>query len=424
MKLPTRKMPAMPLWLQGSFELAQAAVLSALAVLLPLVGVWFAHGFGDRHFASLARLAGQAWLLIHGVPLRVTFPANAIGEDPSAGVLSLIPLGLTLIPVCLAWRAGRRLARASYADELWQPLLAALLTYAALGVITGILCSTPDVSMSLPGAALIPLVPVGAGLCFGAYREAGSWRRLIDVDFATRSAKASQRSRWAGSYSWAVVRAGFLSVTAAVGLSAVLLAVTIGLHWAEIVTVYERLETGIVGGAVLTIAQLGLLPNMVAWTLSWSSGAGFALGSGSSISPLATSAGPLPAVPILGALPVEVLDFGFAVLVLPVIAGVLAGWWFLREGENHFGEWLAIKLNIRWLAACLSTVFLALLVGLVSGILGGLLAWLSQGSVGIGRFVDIGPAPLAVALWLAAEVTVGVVIGYAMGPWLEREEQE
>ena len=31
-------------------------------------------------------------------------------------------------------------------------------------------------------------------------------------------------------------------------------------------------------------------------------------------------------------------------LVVPVLAGVLAGWWFLREGENHFDEWLSIKV--------------------------------------------------------------------------------
>ena len=27
------------------------------------------------------------------------------------------------------------------------------------------------------------------------------------------------------------------------------------------------------------------------------------------------------------------------------------------------------------------------------------------------------------ALWLAAEVGIGVVIGYAAGPWLEREQK-
>ena len=95
----------MPLWLQGMFELGQAAVLSALVVILPLTGVWAADGFSDRDYASLARLSGQAWLLLHGVPLSLTYPAGTVGTEASGGLLSLIPLGLTLIPFFLCWRA-------------------------------------------------------------------------------------------------------------------------------------------------------------------------------------------------------------------------------------------------------------------------------------------------------------------------------
>ncbi|GAA1345825.1 hypothetical protein GCM10009611_22870 [Arthrobacter roseus] len=414
-------MPAMPLWLQGVFEFGQAALLSALAVVLPLAGVWFANGFTDRGFLSVARLAGQAWLLIHGVPLTLKFPEDVSSDGQSTGVLSLIPLGLSLIPFALAWRSGRRLARASYTDQLWQGLLGALGIYAALGLMTAYLCSTSEASASLLAGALIPLIPAGAGLVVGAYREAGSWPRLIGMDLTVWIAKTSQHSRWAGSYVWSAIRAGLLGITAATGLAAVLLATTIALHWADIVTLYERLEPGIVGGSVLTIAQLGFLPNLVGWSFAWSTGAGFALGTGSSITPLATSAGPLPAVPILGALPTGTLDYGFAVLILPVLAGVIAGWWFLREGENHFDEWLAIKIDVRWLTSTVSTLVLAVFIGVVSGLCGAVIAWLAQGSAGIGRFVDLGPAPLEVALWLAPEIAIGVVIGYALGPWLERE---
>ena len=59
----------MPLWLQGAFESAQAALLSAVLVVLPLVAVWWADGFKDRTPDALAQLAGQAWLIIHAVPL-------------------------------------------------------------------------------------------------------------------------------------------------------------------------------------------------------------------------------------------------------------------------------------------------------------------------------------------------------------------
>lgn len=51
------------------------------------------------------------------------------------------------------------------------------------------------------------------------------------------------------------------------------------------------------------------------------------------------------------------------------------------------------------------------------------LAWMARGSAGIGRLTDIGPDPLNTSLWVAAEVGVGVVIGYAAGPWLERQQK-
>jgi hypothetical protein len=411
----------MPLWLQGGFEFFQCALLSALVVVLPLVGVWFADGFKDRTFESLGRLAGQAWLLIHGVPLQLHLSGGGGGPEGLSGTLSLIPLGLTLIPFFLSWRTGRRLARASYTDQLWQALAGALTVYALVGAATAYLVRTDEVDVSVLAGALIPLVAAGAGLLVGAYREAGSWARLIGVDAAAWVRRTSQHSRWAGSYLWAVIRAGLLAIATAVCLSAVLLASTIAIHWAEIVEIYEKLGPGVVGGSVLTVVQLGLIPNFVGWTLAWASGAGFAIGTGSSLTPMATTVGPMPSLPVLGALPTGELSFGLAGLMLPVMAGVLAGWWFVREGENHFDEWLAIKVRARWFTATASTLCLSVLIGAVTGGCAALVAWLTNGSLGIGRLVDIGADPWRTALWVAAEAAVGVVIGAAAGPWLERE---
>jgi hypothetical protein len=66
---------------------------------------------------------------------------------------------------------------------------------------------------------------------------------------------------------------------------------------------------------------------------------------------------------------------------------------------------------------------LGVLIGAVSGLLAAALAWLAGGSAGLGRLTDIGPDPWWLGLWLAAEVGIGVVIGYAAGPWLERQQQ-
>jgi hypothetical protein len=125
---------------------------------------------------------------------------------------------------------------------------------------------------------------------------------------------------------------------------------------------------------------------------------------------------------VLAAIPSGPLDYAVVALTVPVLAGVLAGWWFLREGENHFDEWLAIKIRARWFTATVSTLVLGVLCGLVAGLMTACLAWLARGSAGIGRLTDIGPDPLWTGVWVAAEVGAGVVIGYAAGPWLEREQ--
>ena len=413
----------MPLWLQGALETAQAAIISALAAVAPIVAVWATAGFQNTAFDSLARLAGQAWLLIHGVPLELAAVGPGAAGKAGSGMLTLIPLGLTLIPFLLAWRAGRRLARASYTDQLWQALLGSWVVYSAFGAATGFVCRTADVVINLWYAMLIPLIPFALGMVVGARREAGSWSRLIGVDAVAWISRTSQHSRWAGSYLGSAAKAGFVALASALALSCALLAADLVIHWNLVIAVYEALDAGAMGGAALTIAQLGFLPNLAVFALAWTSGAGFAMGVGSQVGPLGTATGPLPSIPVFAAIPSGSLDYGFVALVVPVLAGVLAGWWFLREGENHFDEWLSIKVHARWFTATVSTLALGVLIGAVSGLLAGALAWLAGGSAGLGRLTEIGPDPLWMAVWLAAEVAIGVVIGYAAGPWLERQQQ-
>ena len=125
---------------------------------------------------------------------------------------------------------------------------------------------------------------------------------------------------------------------------------------------------------------------------------------------------------MFAALPAGPLDYGFVALAAPALAGALAGWWFLREGENHFDEWLSIKVRARWFTAVHPPC-----AGrgdrLRRGLLAAGLAWLARGSAGLGRLTEIGADPLRMALFLAAEVGIGVVIGYVAGPWLERQQK-
>ena len=102
------------------------------------------------------------------------------------------------------------------------------------------------------------------------------------------------RDRWAGSYVWAVIRAGFLAAVAAVAGGALLLTAALAWNWDAVIAVYQDLGTDPAGDTALTALQLGYLPNMVVWALAWATGAGFSLGAGTTTSPFQTALGPLP----------------------------------------------------------------------------------------------------------------------------------
>ncbi len=104
------------------------------------------------------------------------------------------------------------------------------------------------------------------------------------------------------------IKAGFVALMAAFTMSAALLAVDLFIHWDLVIAVYEGLDAGAMGGAVLTIAQLGFLPNLAVFALAWTSGSGFALGVGSQAGPLGTAVGPLPSIPVFAALPAGPLE--------------------------------------------------------------------------------------------------------------------
>lgn len=413
----------LPLWVQGAIEVLIAAVISAMLVLIPLVVIWSGGGFAATGIDFIARMGGQVWLAIHGVPLHLTIESATTSADTQTGTFWFLPWGLVLMPLFLGWRAGRRLARASYRDQIWQPLAGGAGAYALVGLMTSLLVPNGMVSINPLWGTLIPTAVMVLALLAGARREAGSWGRLIGVNLADRIERLSQHSRWAGSYVWSVVRAGFVGLMAAFGLAAALTAVQIGLHWADVAQVYQELGAGPWGGAVVTVAQLGVLPNLAVWALAWTSGAGFSLGSGSVVAPLQTAVGPQPAIPVLTALPVGLEPaWSWVFLLLPVLAGFLAGWWLLREGENHFDEWLSLKIRARWASLTLSTLALGVCVAVATAALAVVPFWLSTGSLGVGRLVELGPEAWLASLMLGGLVGLGSMFGHLVSPLWESYE--
>ena len=410
----------MPLWLQGVVELIVTALCSAVAVFAAMSAVWATKGFGDMEFSSVAAMSAHLWLLIHGVPLDLTAAFGA-----STGTMTLVPLGLSILPLMLCYRSGRRLARASYEGEFLIPVLSGSVTYALISSVMYGWASPHPQPLHALNAALVPLGIVVAGLMWGGYREARSLSRMVGVDTAEQISQMSQYSRWAGSYAWAVVRAAVVAFVALIGLGAVLLGIGILAGWSQIIATYQELHAGAVGDTAVTLLQLGFLPNLVIYAMAWSTGAGFSFGAGTSVGLTSSDAGTLPILPILGAVPESMGAFGLVGLLVPLGAGAIAGWWFLREGEDHLDEWVALKVPFRPLSALISAVVLGVMTGIMTSFGALWLGWISYGSLGIGRFTEVGAEPLTfaahTALTVGAGVTFGMLLSRALVPDSSRE---
>lgn len=410
----------MPLWLQGVVELILTALMSGVLVVAAMAAVWATNGFGGTEFSSVAAMSAHLWLLIHGVPLDLSAVFGA-----SAGTMTLVPLGLSILPLLFCYRSGRRLARASYEGEFLIPVLSGSVTYALIcSAVYGWASPSPK-PLQVLNAALVPLGIVVVGLMWGGYREARSLSRMVGVDTAEQISQMSQYSRWAGSYAWAVVRAAVVAAVAFVGLGALLLALGILGGWSQVVATYQELHAGPVGDTAVTLLQLGFLPNLVIYAMAWSTGAGFAFGAGTSIGLTSSNAGSLPMLPILGGVPESLGSAGLLGLLVPVAAGAIAGWWFLREGEDHLDEWVALKVPFRLLSALLSSLALGMLTGLLTSLAALWLGWISYGSLGVGRFTEVGAEPLSfaghTALWVGLGVALGNLLSRALVPDSSRD---
>ena len=402
----------LPLWLQGVVEALVTALLSLLAVMIPTLVVWATGGFQRPTIEGALQVGGTLWLALHAVPVTVATVLPTAEGHVLSGTAWLVPWGLTLIPLLLSWRAGRRLARASYRDQAWQAFAGAVGGYALAGLTVAFLPGTPELRVSPWAAALLPALLFGIAALAGARREAGTWAHLIGLDLTERIARRSQYERWAGSYAWSVVRAAVVALLVLAALSALLVAVRLAVEWPAVVTLAQAIDAGPFGGLLLAVLQIGWLPTLTGWAIAWTAGPGFSVGSDSLYSVFGATPAAAPALPALGALPAAWAPWHPLFLAVPIAAGVAAGVWLLREGENHLDDWLDARTGHRAVSLALSTLALAVLTGLLAGLLLLVPLALTSGTLGVGTLTDIGANVWAVCAAVAGWVALGCAAGY------------
>jgi hypothetical protein len=354
-----------------------AVAAGLLCVALPLLLFWAADSRSGAGWVEVLRGGGRFWLLAHGVTL-----------DVPGGRFALTPLGLALLPLVLIARFATSAARDAVPSGLRPAAalaVAVAVPYAVLAMLVAVVCSGPDVHVS-PVASLLggfTVAALGAGV--GVLRTTRLWRAAWHG--------LSRRTR-------RLAAAAVLPLALLLGAGALLVAVSLLVHFPEAVEIARASEPGAAGGAALLLAGLALVPNAAIWAAGWLAGPGFAVGVGTAVGPFGYELGPVPALPLLAALPGGGVPEWVAVLVLgvPVLGGFLAGRRVAVELADEVGSARRVVVE-------------SAPVGPVCGGALGLLAWLSGGAAGGERLVQVGPAPWAVLLAVSAAVGAGAVAG-------------
>ena len=379
--------------LSALFSALEAVIVVAVGLaipLAPLTVLWGAqYGFAPN-WAGFWRLAADAWLLGHGTDILVTLDAATAKSSGLAGastpfVLTIAVLGFSLLTALLARRAGKRIAETNH--RLLGEIVAVVVV---AGLSFGVTVSAIGSSArpSIWQGTLLPTLVFVIGLLLARSDAVPAWTRWRPD---TRAIVAT------------ALRGGAAASAAVVTVAALAVVASLLVNYAQIITLYENLHSEALGGLALTIAQILFLPNLVIWAAAWLVGPGFAIGDGSAVSPLGTSLGPIPSIPVLGALPQGDFVFAFAGLVVPILAGFLAG--ALLSGS--LAERIRSTRRLTWMLGA------GLGSGVVGGAILGLLAWASAGSIGPGRLQTAGPDPIMVGLVAALELGVAAFAGMA-----------
>ncbi|BCB81496.1 DUF6350 family protein [Phytohabitans flavus] len=378
---PTRRPRRAPLPVAVGVATLWAAFVSYLPVAVVLGMAQFAEDTGS--VAGAARLGLAGWLLGHGVPL-----------DTPTGQLGLAPLALSAFAAWRISRAGVHVSRAIGARHRGTPAQALSvagtvgLGYGMIGLIAAIILNTGSVSASPPRAGLTLAAFGAAAALVGALRTTGALRLM-----ARRMPRVLRDGLRTG------VVAAFLVLGAGAGAAGLAVALGAG-NASDTLGAYR---TGVTGQAGITLVSVAYAPNAAVWSAAYLLGPGFAVGTDTIVRTTEVSVGALPAVPLLAGLPEGPMGgAGAALLAVPVVAGMAAGWLLARR-------MLRANPSARWRAV----LGAAAVSGPVAGLVLGAAALVSSGPLGGGRMAEIGPVAWQVVAMSAVVVAVGAVIGAA-----------
>jgi hypothetical protein len=391
-------------WLPWWLAAVVAAVLTALAGWLIFAAAalvaWLPTG-GDRLEIPLT-LASRFWLLAHGG-----------GAQLGGGAITIVPLGFTLLIMLI----GSGLA----ATATFHSFTSAPAEEARLGWllrIGGVFTLTYAVIVAVTSNLLQPGFLFGRALGIGFVIAALMGLRGVGRALGWKLSLELVRLRWP-RWCDAIPQALGAGLGIIIASGALVVFISFITHKQRIIDFATALDTGDAGGFLLALLQLGWLPNLVLWAVSWVCGAGFSLGGETLVSPVTTQVGLLPSVPIFGAVPSTGLQpsemlwwLGAAVLAGAVAAGIMLRSY--RDDQLRRRDLVAPRPDL--------TAALGAASGIVTGLLTVGIVSLSGGDLAQGQMAGFGPLKLtllilAPTLMGLAGLVVGAVGGAFSYQW-------
>lgn len=382
----TASPPGRPLTVSAAIAGLAAAGTTLVTFLgLAVVGWFLADAGAHGRTTDALRVGADVWLVGHGA--RLTLAGAPLG---------IVPLLVTAVLVVAVHRFARWAALTSEPvdDDRTVVLAATILAglYVVAAVVTCVVAAdesaSPSLGRTIVGSALLAGATGTLGLAGGTGRLR-LWAQRVPG--------------WVRSIAHGAAASFLLLVVAASLLVAV--ALLTGLNDAARMMAALELSGG--DYVMYALATVALAPNAVLLGAAYLLGPGFAVGTGTVVSPALVDLGPVPAFPLLAALPDDgpAPVWALAVLAVPVAVAMAGAVLAQRSYRVPAYDSAALRGFGTGLGAAVLTTVAVLAAG---------------GPMGTGRMADIGaPAGEVLVAALLAMGLGGLVAG-TVTAWFQR----
>ena len=296
------------------------AVRSTTLILLPISFIslvaWATAGSSTGNTADPLRAAIWFFLVAHHVPLNLSFSNETI-----SGALTFFPIGALLIPF-LAIRSGiKRLSEERDVSTLRNKralVLSLALTYAFFGTLLSFFATGSTVGA--PFYLVFPILFLVASVSgfiasnlLPDHQLLFPWQRGLKV--------------------------AWIAMIAMVGFGALIFSASLAFHFTTVLQLTQVIEPGIFGGLAFLAIQILYLPNFAVAALSYIAGSGVVIGSGSWLNPFVHRIDEIPAIPLLGGLPIHPHPY----LAILIVALMSLGAFIAKYGSKKYSDRTELK---------------------------------------------------------------------------------